>query len=159
VVSDSDGDGVPDAADQCADTPRGTAVDAVGCTVKGVITLAGVRFENDSAQLTEDSSAALDPAAASVQRYPRLRIEIQGHTDSVGSDAYNLKLSQARAEAVREYLITRGVPASQLTAMGYGETQPVADNKTAAGRAQNRRVVMSVLANPGDVDVRTGEMH
>jgi OOP family OmpA-OmpF porin len=86
-----------------------------------------------------------------------LRIEVQGHTDAVGSAPFNLKLSQARAESVREYLVTHGVPAEELSAKGYGKTQPIADNKTAAGRAQNRRVVMSVLENPGDVEVKQGE--
>lgn len=154
AVLDSDGDGVPDDRDQCPNTPHATAVDALGCPLKGSITLVGVHFENDSAKLTPESFTVLDPLAASLKAHPRLKIELQGHTDAVGSAPYNLKLSQARAEAVREYLVAQGVSASTLTAKGYGKTQPVADNKTAAGRAENRRVVMSVLENPGDVEVK-----
>lgn len=158
AVLDSDGDGVLDDRDRCPDTPSGTAVDAVGCPLKGAITLVGVLFENDSSKLTGTSSAVLDPLATGLKAHPRLRIEVQGHTDSVGSDAYNLKLSQARAETVRDYLVSHGVPAAELTAKGYGETQPIAENKSADGRAQNRRVVMSVLDNPGDVEIkRSGE--
>ena len=95
----------------------------------------------------------LDAVAADLKRYPRLKIELQGHTDSAGPDAYNMKLSGERANAVRTYLIMQGVPEQQLTSRGYGESQPVADNKTEEGRAQNRRVVMNVLENPPDVDV------
>jgi OOP family OmpA-OmpF porin len=68
---------------------------------------------------------------------------VEGHTDSVGDDAYNLKLSQRRADAVRKYLVDKGVPSTPLEARGFGEAQPVADNKTADGRAQNRRVVLT----------------
>jgi OOP family OmpA-OmpF porin len=151
---DTDGDGVLDDQDRCAGTPRGVAVDAEGCPRKGSITLTGVTFENDSAVLTGGSHAALDAVAADLAKYRRLKVELQGHTDSVGTAAYNLKLSQRRADAVREYLVSRGVGAEQLSARGYGEGQPVADNGTADGRAQNRRVAMSVVDNPGDVEVK-----
>lgn len=151
---DSDGDGVLDPSDRCPDTPRGTAVDAVGCPRKGSITLQGVNFEFNSATLTADSRPVLDEVAADLKKYPRLKVELQGHTDSVGADAYNLRLSQRRADSVREYLLSQGVAADQLTAKGYGETQPVADNKSESGRAENRRVAMSVLDNPGDVEVK-----
>ncbi len=154
AVVDSDNDGVIDGDDRCPGTPRGTAVDTVGCPLKGSITLVGVRFENDSSKLAGDSAAVLDPLAASLKSHPGLQIEVQGHTDAVGSAPYNLKLSQARAEAVREYLLAQGVAAPALTAKGYGESQPVADNATAAGRAQNRRVVLVVLENPGEVEVK-----
>jgi len=92
--------------------------------------------------------------AEGLKKHPRVKVEIQGHTDSVGKAAYNLKLSQHRAETVLSYLVSDGVSADQLTAKGYGETQPVASNKTDDGRAKNRRVVMYVLSNPGDVDVK-----
>ncbi|MCS6948162.1 MAG: OmpA family protein, partial [Steroidobacteraceae bacterium] len=78
------------------------------------------------------------------KRHPELRIEVAGHTDDRGSDAYNLDLSQRRAEAVRDYLAKAGV-ANPLSARGYGESQPIASNADAAGRAQNRRVVLRVL--------------
>lgn len=151
--ADSDGDGVTDDRDQCPNTPRGVAVDANGCPRRGSVTLQGVTFELNSANLTADSRPVLDDVAADLKKYPRLRVELQGHTDSSGADAYNMQLSERRAASVREYLISQGVSASQLVARGYGETQPVADNKTNEGRAQNRRVEMAVLNNPPDVDV------
>ena len=80
-------------------------------------------------------------------------MELQGHTDSTGPADYNMKLSQRRADSVRDYLIGRGVNADQLVAKGYGMTQPVQPNTTKAGRAANRRVVMYALDNPGDVKV------
>jgi OmpA-OmpF porin, OOP family len=152
--ADSDGDGVLDTADQCAGTPRGTAVDAVGCTRKGSITLQGVNFDTNAATLTGDSRPVLDDVAADLKKYPRLKVEVQGHTDSVGADAYNLDLSQRRAAEVRNYLLSQGVSSEQLTAKGYGETQPTAENTTPAGRKQNRRVVLAVVDNPGDVEVQ-----
>jgi OOP family OmpA-OmpF porin len=150
---DSDNDGVTDDQDKCPQTPAGVAVDATGCPRQGSITLEGVTFELNSAQLTASSSAVLDTLARDLKKYPRLRIELQGHTDSSGSDEYNMRLSQQRADAVRAYLIAQGVPASQLVARGYGESQPIDDNTTSQGRARNRRVVMHVLENPGDVKV------
>ena len=147
---------MPDNIDRCPNTPPGVAVDEYGCPRKGSVTLEGVTFETNSATLTGQSSAVLDKVADELKAHPRLKVELQGHTDSVGSDAYNLKLSSRRAAAVRDYLVNQGVSPTQLTSKGYGESVPVADNKTAAGRAKNRRVVMSVLDNPGDVDV-TGQ--
>ena len=151
---DTDGDGVIDPRDKCPDTPRGVAVDADGCTRRGTATLQGVTFEFNSSTLTATSRPVLQEVAADLKRYPRLKIELQGHSDSTGADAYNMKLSGERANAVRVFLVEQGVPEQQLTSRGYGETQPVADNKTEEGRAQNRRVVMNVLENPGDVDVK-----
>jgi OOP family OmpA-OmpF porin len=151
--ADTDGDGVTDDRDKCPDTPPGVAVDADGCPRRGAATLQGVTFEYDSATLTSDSRPVLSEVAADLKRYPRLKIELQGHTDSVGSDKYNLQLSQKRAQSVRDYLVSQGVGEQQLTAKGYGETQPIADNKTDAGRSQNRRVVMKVLENPGEVKI------
>jgi OOP family OmpA-OmpF porin len=97
---------------------------------------------------------ALDDVADGLKKHPRLKVELQGHTDSKGPDAYNLTLSQKRADAVRNYLLKDGVPSTQITAKGYGEGQPIADNSTEDGRAKNRRVVMFVISNPGDVDVK-----
>jgi outer membrane protein OmpA-like peptidoglycan-associated protein len=150
---DSDHDGVPDNIDQCPNTPPGVQVDAVGCPLKGSITLEGVNFEHNSAALTVASHPALDAIADGLKKHQRLRIEIQGHTDSTGTPPYNMKLSQQRAESVRSYLLDQGANGDQLVAKGYGQTQPIASNKTAAGRAKNRRVVMYVLSNPGDVKV------
>jgi OOP family OmpA-OmpF porin len=151
--ADSDNDGVTDDRDRCPGTPAGTLVDSDGCPQRGSITLNGVTFELDSAQLTADSRPILAGIAVDLKRLPRLRVEMQGHTDSSGSDAYNLSLSERRANSVREFLLAEGVPAERVTARGYGEGQPVSDNGTAEGRAMNRRVVMSVVDNPGNAIV------
>lgn len=139
-VRDADGDGVSDDADRCADTPAGIRVDSSGCPVPERITLEGVSFNVNSSQLTAASEDALNSAAAVLISRPGLQAEIAGHTDAQGEAEYNLWLSQRRAEAVRQYLIGQGVDAARLTARGYGESEPLADNATAAGRRQNRRV-------------------
>jgi len=151
--ADTDRDGVLDSSDRCPDTPRGVAVDSSGCTQKGSITLEGVGFEVNSADLTPESRPVLERVAADLKKYPQLRVELEGHTDSSGSDQYNLQLSQRRAQSVRDYLVSLGVAARQVEARGYGETKPIASNDTPEGRARNRRVMMSVLDNPGDVNV------
>lgn len=151
--ADSDNDGVTDDRDRCPGTPAGTLVDSEGCPQRGSITLQGVTFELDSAQLTADSRPILAGVAVDLKRLPRLRVEMQGHTDSSGSDAYNLSLSERRANSVREFLVAEGVPAERVTARGYGEGQPVSNNGTAEGRAMNRRVVMAVVDNPGNAIV------
>lgn len=138
---DSDGDGVPDSRDQCPDTLAGARVDATGCIIESqTIALSNVAFELGSDRLTSSSREALNGIAASLRSQSDLSIEIAGHTDSLGSDALNMDLSQRRADSVRSYLIEQGVAAEQLTAKGYGPHQPVADNATASGRAMNRRV-------------------
>lgn len=141
---DDDHDGVPNAADQCPNTPPPARVDVHGCEIRGEIKLPGVNFATDSAKLLPESYAVLDDAAATLKRNPGLVIEVQGHTDSRASDAHNLNLSQRRAAAVRKYLQDRGVT-NALTAKGYGETQPIADNNTESGRLQNRRVVLHIV--------------
>src|SRR5436190_1327329 len=113
-----------------------------------------VTFDVNSAHLTGGSESILKGVADDLKKYPRLRIELQGHTDNSGADAYNLKLSQQRANAVREHLVEQGVPAASLMAKGYGESMPVESNDTPEGRAHNRRVVMTVIENPGDVEVK-----
>jgi len=142
---DSDGDGVVDRLDQCPGTPAGAKVDARGCEI--VITLKGVNFETDSAKLTADSTAILDEAAAVLKQRPGAVVEVQGHTDSRGKDAYNQRLSERRARAVQDYLVGAGVSASVLSAKGYGEVEPVASNDTDEGRAQNRRVDLKFVRN------------
>lgn len=142
---DSDSDGVFDPQDRCPNTPAGTPVDANGCPQvfeagKRNVILEGVNFETNKAELRPESRAILDRVAESLKGDPELMVEVQGHTDSRGSAELNRKLSQARAEAVRDYLIANGVAASRLTARGYGSGMPAADNTTDAGRAKNRRV-------------------
>jgi len=141
---DSDGDGVVDSADKCPDTPKGDRVDAAGCSFKEEIKLPGVVFETGKADLKPESLPILEGAIATLKRYPEIKIEVAGHTDSRGSDALNLDLSGRRAETVLKYLRDGGVT-NTLTSRGYGERQPVASNTTDEGRQQNRRVVLRVL--------------
>jgi OOP family OmpA-OmpF porin len=141
---DSDGDGVVDSADKCPDTPKGDRVDAVGCSFKEEIKLPGVVFETGKAELLPESLPVLEGAIATLKRYSEINIEVAGHTDSRGSDAYNLDLSARRAETVLKYLRDGGVT-NALTSRGYGERQPVASNNTDEGRQANRRVVLRVL--------------
>jgi OmpA-OmpF porin, OOP family len=137
---DSDGDGVPDYKDQCPGTPPGVKVNQLGCPKREPIVLKGVNFAFDSAELTQQSLTILDGVAEILTKHPDLKITIAGHTDSVGTADYNKKLSQRRTESVRSYLISRGVNAANLTAVGFGEEQPIASNDEAEGRAKNRRV-------------------
>ena len=141
---DSDGDGVVDSKDQCPDTPKGDRVDSFGCSYKKELNLPGVEFDINKADLRTDSTAILDGAAAVLKRYPLLDIEIDGHTDSDASDVYNQTLSEQRAAAVVKYLQDQGVT-NKLTSRGFGESQPIASNKSAAGKQKNRRVVLRVL--------------
>jgi OmpA-OmpF porin, OOP family len=141
---DSDGDGVLDVNDKCPGTPHGVRVDFRGCEIKEEIELPGVNFELDSAKLTADSSATLNGAVSTLERYPELTVECSGHTDSTGSDAYNQALSQRRAHSVCEYLIDHGIDKARLQERGYGESRPIADNATDEGRARNRRVTLRI---------------
>jgi outer membrane protein OmpA-like peptidoglycan-associated protein len=100
----------------------------------------GVHFAFDSAQLNSSASATLDEVAGALRSQPEVPYEVGGHTDSIGSNAYNQDLSERRAASVYNYLVAHGVAASQLSTRGYGETQPVASNYTEEGRAANRRV-------------------
>jgi outer membrane protein OmpA-like peptidoglycan-associated protein len=129
-----------DSRDKCPNTPVGTPVDADGCELEHDMKLEGVNFEFDSAKLTSDSIAKLEHAVATLKRNADDKIEIAGHTDSQGNDEYNMGLSQRRAQAVADYLISKGANANNLTVKGYGETHPVADNGSKEGRAANRRV-------------------
>jgi len=142
---DSDGDGVVDRLDKCPGTPKGDKVDAKGCTLLEVTVLKGVNFDNDKATLRPEASAILDESVAILKKYPDLKVEVAGHTDSNASDAYNLKLSQRRADAVRDYFVSKGVDPARLTTKGYGESKPIADNTTAEGRFENRRVELRIL--------------
>lgn len=141
---DTDGDGVVDSQDKCPDTPKGDRVDAIGCSFKDEIKLPGVVFETNKAELLPESIPVLEGAIATLKRYPDLKIEVAGHTDSRGSDAYNLDLSARRAATVLKYLKDGGVQ-NALTSRGYGERQPIASNNTDDGRQANRRVVLRVL--------------
>jgi outer membrane protein OmpA-like peptidoglycan-associated protein/opacity protein-like surface antigen len=141
---DNDGDGVVDANDKCPDTPTGVMVGLDGCPEVAVIqqemVLSGVNFKHSKAILTTKAKLALDEVAESLLAYPAIKVEIQGYTDSRGSYELNRQLSQDRANAVRSYLISKGVASSQMQAIGYGEDHPVGDNNTHSGRVANRRV-------------------
>jgi OOP family OmpA-OmpF porin len=140
--ADSDGDGVPDNRDKCPGTPAGTRVDANGCPEVGesLARLQDVYFDFNKATLKPGAGPTLDQAASSLKANPKMTIRLEGHTDSVGSDGYNLRLSQRRADAVRRYLAGQGIEAGRLDSIGKGESQPVASNASNDGRAQTRRV-------------------
>lgn len=132
---DSDGDGVLDVDDKCPNTPKGAKVNSVGCWA-----YEGVFFDFDKATIKDKFHPLLTNAITVLNNNPGLTVEIQGHTDSRGSAAYNQGLSERRANAVRNFLIGNGISGSRLTAKGYGLTDPIASNKTEQGRAKNRRV-------------------
>lgn len=141
---DNDGDGVPDDSDECPNTPARAAVDEHGCPrvqeIKQDLVLEGVSFLTGSAQLTPESLGILSSVAESLMAWPDVRIEIRGHTDSTGSPEGNRDLSHRRALAVKDSLVHLGVAPTRITAIGYGEDYPLADNRTAEGRRINRRV-------------------
>lgn len=140
---DSDGDGVPDYKDKCPGTPAGAKVDADGCQIAGdvVINTTTDHFDFDSATLKPAMEAELDSVANQVNASKGDEmLEIVGHTDSVGTEAYNQGLSERRAQAAADYLAGKGINPGNMTVKGMGESAPVADNSTAAGRAMNRRV-------------------
>ncbi|MFV0436538.1 MAG: OmpA family protein [Desulfopila sp.] len=138
IDGDDDMDGVLNSRDLCPDTPRGVKVNEDGCWVH-----TGVLFDFDKATLKPEYKQELQGAPKIFAENPDLQVTVEGHTDSVGTDMYNQKLSERRARAVVNYLESLGVPASQLSSVGYGESDPVASNATPEGRAKNRRVVFS----------------
>ena len=105
----------------------------------------GVTFDTGSATLKPEFRATLDKVAQSLIDYPQSLIDVYGHTDSTGSDAFNQRLSEQRATTVMNYLILRGVPAARLRSQGFGETMPVASNDTVDGRSKNRRVEIKIV--------------
>ncbi|MFZ5517243.1 MAG: OmpA family protein [Candidatus Zhuqueibacterota bacterium] len=150
--TDNDNDGIPDSLDQCKNWPEdyNDYLDEDGCPdekpqpepmEKGKnIVLNGVTFPSGSAMLTTASFSALDEVFHTLVDFPQIEIEIQGHTDNTGNLHSNIKLSELRAHAVRQYLINRGIDPARIRAIGYGHLQPVADNATTIGRAANRRI-------------------
>jgi OOP family OmpA-OmpF porin len=144
---DTDRDGVPDNVDRCPGTPPNTPVNDDGCPIRGVSVESGawrvqgeVLFDFNRAEIRADAQPVLDGLAAHLQRNPDLRLVIEGHTDAIGSESYNLKLSKKRADAAKAYLVSKGVDLGRLWTTGAGMAHPVAPNDTAAGRALNRRV-------------------
>jgi OOP family OmpA-OmpF porin len=145
---DSDGDGVYDDRDQCPGTPAGTRVDAVGCPLP-VAQVASIKlkvnFPFDSDVVQERYFSDIAELAAFLRRFDDLDVDVEGHTDSQGDDVYNQQLSERRARAVVDLLVNEhGIARDRLDPVGYGETRPVADNATAEGRAENRRVMATL---------------
>ncbi|MEL0029139.1 MAG: OmpA family protein [Perlucidibaca sp.] len=144
VNVDDDGDGVVNEKDKCPNTPQGARVDGNGCVVEQTLVMRDITFEFNSARLTANAQRLMENVVAFLRNDPTAQIAISGHTDSIGSDAYNLKLSRARANEVRDYLIGYGIDAGRLQAAGYGESRPVASNDTESGRELNRRVEFKI---------------
>lgn len=144
VNVDDDGDGVINERDKCPNTPKGARVDGNGCVVEQTLVMRDITFEFNSARLTANAQRLMENVVAFLRNDPTARIAISGHTDSVGSDSYNLKLSRARANEVRDYLVGYGIEAGRLQAAGYGESRPVASNDTESGRELNRRVEFKI---------------
>ena len=140
-IVDTDQDGVPDANDACPGTPLGAKVDARGCWTLSTDYL----FAFDKSVIKPEYYPFLDELIPVMKRNPGLRVEIQGHADSTGTDRYNQALSERRAKAVRNYLIKKNVVASRLTAVGFGEKNPAYTNDTSEGRSKNRRVELKPL--------------
>ena len=151
---DTDGDGIPDYLDKCPNEPetfngyqdQDGCPDEIPAALKrftGVIE--GINFKTNSANITKKSYDVLDQAVQVLSDYPDVRIEISGHTDNVGKDEYNKELSQKRADAVKDYFTNKGIKSDRLTSVGYGMEKPIADNKTKAGKAKNRRTEFQLL--------------
>ncbi|HSW11701.1 MAG TPA: OmpA family protein [Solimonas sp.] len=162
---DSDGDGIPDYMDECPKSPPGAkvlpngcaltgdcrtprpgeAVDANGCALDKNFILRGVKFEFDSDRLTEPAKLILNEVGETLKAYPTVNVDLEGHTDNVGTDAYNLGLSERRANSVKAYLTGRSIDAKRMNPVGYGESRPIQTNETEEGREENRRVELKVI--------------
>ena len=148
---DDDGDGVNNCDDKCPGSQAGQTIGPDGCPVPVSIDLKGVNFDYDKSNLRPDAVAILSEAVEILKRYPELKVEVAGHTDSKGTDAYNQALSERRARAVYDYLTSNGIDASRMTGPnGYGESRPIAPNTNEdgsdnpEGRAKNRRTELNV---------------
>lgn len=144
-IKDSDKDGVPDDEDQCPDKPG--PPDNLGCPYKliqvtdtMIVLKEKIFFAFGKAVIQKKSFPLMDEIVQALRDHPTFVIRIEGHTDSVGANASNQRLSEARANAVRDYLVRKGIEPARLKAVGYGEDRPIDDNATDAGRAVNRRV-------------------
>jgi OOP family OmpA-OmpF porin len=148
---DDDGDGVNNCDDKCPGSQAGQTIGPDGCPVPVSIDLKGVNFDYDKSNLRPDAVQILTEATEILKRYPELKVEVAGHTDSKGTDAYNQALSERRARAVYDYLTSNGIDAARLVGPnGYGESRPIAPNTNEdgsdnpEGRAKNRRTELNV---------------
>lgn len=159
AATDSDHDGVPDEFDICPGTLAGAKVDGRGCVVESqtLTVLRDVSFDFNSARLQLNGQRLLDDVVTFLRSQSELKGEIVGFTDSIGSDAYNLKLSEQRAAAALQYLLAKGIAADRLSAKGMGKAKPVASNDTAIGRETNRRVEFNVIAPPAAAPAAASE--
>lgn len=149
---DNDKDGIPDLKDRCPNNPEtlNGINDEDGCPDKKELKkestmpkyqiLEGVNFSSGNTNVSFSSYPYLEPIILEMKKYPEIEIEIRGHTDSIGSNNTNMSLSKKRAESVKQYLVKKGISSSRIRSIGYGSSSPVADNRTAAGRAKNRRI-------------------
>jgi len=156
-VRDRDGDGLADPVDRCPDQPENINqyLDEDGCpdvkpqrieiTGDQIVIKQRINFATGKSTILPDSFVVLDDVAQVLQDYPKLRIEIGGHTDNVGDEAYNQRLSKARADAVFEYMLKKGVAASRMLTQGYGESRPIDTNMTDSGKLANRRVEFVII--------------
>ena len=132
---DTDGDGVYDYLDKCPGTPVGAKVNAQGCWILG-----NLLFDFDKSDIKPEGAVELDSVATILEKNTAMTIILQGHTDSIGTAAYNQKLSIRRANAAKDYLVEKGIDSGRISCEGFGYTQPVATNETDFGRSLNRRV-------------------
>lgn len=135
----------PEPAPMVEPEPEPAPVAKAEPVVKKIINLSGVTFITNSNQLKSTSYLQLGESVRELNENPDVNVIVAGHTDSAGDAQYNLNLSERRAQAVREYLIGKGIDGSRLTARGFGESEPIATNETRAGRATNRRVELRIL--------------
>ena len=145
-LQDRERDCIADSIDLCPDSPAGIPVNALGCPEKKGIILEGVNFKSNTAILLPDALKNLDRVAASLVQLHQVKGEIAGYTDSVGDPKRNQELSTLRAQAVVKYLAEKGVAMERLTAKGYGQEKPIANNTTSAGKQKNRRIELYPLA-------------
>ena len=141
---DSDGDLIPDNLDKCPNTPQNMKVDYSGCPI---ITTLRLNFDTNKADVKEIYYPKLKKIAEILKNNPNLKIEIAGHTDDIGDDKYNLKLSKKRADAVKNILVKYGIDPNRIITKGYGESYPLVPNNTITNRALNRRVEIINISN------------
>ena len=158
VIVDRDGDGIDDNRDTCPDQPEtvNAYLDDDGCpdvkpqrieiTAEKIVINQRINFATGKATILADSFPVLDDVAQAMKDYPNIKVEIQGHTDNVGDETMNQRLSKSRADSVFEYLLKKGVVATRMTTAGYGEARPIDTNTTDAGKLNNRRVEFLITA-------------